>query len=282
MFGKNAATPPKYFEDQQPGTLMVTSMFYTLQGEGPYAGRPAVFIRLAKCNLQCSFCDTYFEAGDSLQFNAINLRIAKVVADFYSSLKLAAPDAAKCARNYPGDRLLLVITGGEPFLQPNLGAFLDFAQKCGYDTQIESNGNFYQYIPHETMLVISPKINERTGKHIKLHEAALDRAEVLKFVVAPDVPGYEDIPEFALRWYQQAPTYRYLYVSPMNCYAKQPAMPTDPQSIEARTNSEKVSFWTPGLLDLERNRRNHEHAALIAMKHGATLTLQMHLYASLA
>jgi len=59
MFGNNTATGKSFFRDNaeaQAGKLLVTSMFYTLQGEGPYRGEPAFFIRLAKCQLQCSFC----------------------------------------------------------------------------------------------------------------------------------------------------------------------------------------------------------------------------------
>ena len=60
MFGTNEIIGKKYFKDAPAESLFVTSMFFTLQGEGPYAGMPALFIRLAKCNLVCSFCDTFF------------------------------------------------------------------------------------------------------------------------------------------------------------------------------------------------------------------------------
>ena len=56
MFGTNEIIGKKYFKDAPKDSLFVTSMFFTLQGEGPYAGLPALFIRLAKCNLDCSFC----------------------------------------------------------------------------------------------------------------------------------------------------------------------------------------------------------------------------------
>lgn len=56
MFGTNQIVGKRHFRDAPKDSLFVTSMFYTLQGEGPYAGMPALFIRLAKCNLDCSFC----------------------------------------------------------------------------------------------------------------------------------------------------------------------------------------------------------------------------------
>ena len=43
--------------------LNVNEIFYSLQGEGGRTGQASIFIRLAKCNLACSFCDTDFERG---------------------------------------------------------------------------------------------------------------------------------------------------------------------------------------------------------------------------
>ena len=66
MFGKNTVTGRKFFQDdtyQGPARLYVTSIFYTFQGEGPHTGKPALFIRLARCNLTCSFC---FVAGTKI------------------------------------------------------------------------------------------------------------------------------------------------------------------------------------------------------------------------
>lgn len=53
MFGQN--TPRRR---ESGGLLQVQDVFYTIQGEGPFAGRTAVFIRLTGCNLRCWFCDT--------------------------------------------------------------------------------------------------------------------------------------------------------------------------------------------------------------------------------
>ena len=71
MFGTNAIIGKKYFKETPVDSLFVTSMFFTLQGEGPYAGLPAVFIRLTKCNLTCSFCDTFFDDGEWMTFEQI-------------------------------------------------------------------------------------------------------------------------------------------------------------------------------------------------------------------
>jgi len=54
MFGLNEITGKSFFKNKDK--LMVSTMFFTLQGEGPLMGRPALFVRLSKCNLGCSWC----------------------------------------------------------------------------------------------------------------------------------------------------------------------------------------------------------------------------------
>lgn len=57
MFGTNTITGKKFFDNAPKDSLHVTSLFgVTIQGEGPFSGHPAIFIRLAKCNLNCTFC----------------------------------------------------------------------------------------------------------------------------------------------------------------------------------------------------------------------------------
>lgn len=58
MFGTNEIVGKRWFKEatDEGNKLFVTSMFMTLQGEGPFRGEPAFFIRLAKCNLDCQFC----------------------------------------------------------------------------------------------------------------------------------------------------------------------------------------------------------------------------------
>ncbi|MDR0296042.1 MAG: 7-carboxy-7-deazaguanine synthase QueE [Prevotellaceae bacterium] len=74
-------------------SLRVNELFYSIQGEGANAGMPAVFIRLAGCNLKCSFCDTRHEAYVKMTLSAIKAEIEKY--------------------NCPN----IIWTGGEPTLQ---------------------------------------------------------------------------------------------------------------------------------------------------------------------
>lgn len=95
MFGKNPQLPCVATDGS---TLAVQDIFYTLQGEGPFSGMPAVFIRLAGCGLACTWCDTAFDRTD----NVMSVR------DIVDAVRTAS-------QGRPCD--LVVITGGEPLRQ---------------------------------------------------------------------------------------------------------------------------------------------------------------------
>ena len=288
MFGMNEKVGRNYFKDRAEDELLVTSRFYTLQGEGPYRGFPAYFVRLAKCNLNCSFCDTFFDSGDIKTFQEILDESDKVIADFYRKRDMQVPIWAEGKNK----KIVLVITGGEPSLQTNLTAFLKAAKKHFYKTQIESNGIQHIDIPGTTY-VVSPKCLEINGvstKYLKPNKKVLEDADCLKFVMsAPESEAYtpySEVPDWALQWMHE--TGKDIFVSPMNIYLKEPQKAKEMRAlkgelnIEERSNVEEIiSFWEPGLLDLEKNQRNHEYTAEYAMKTGCILNLQMHLFASL-
>lgn len=165
--------PPLKSVAPEDGTLLVRSIFYTIQGEGPYTGERAVFIRLGGCNLQCPQCDTDYTNNT-----------------FYSTPQNIA-DMAKdmCADEHKGH--LVVITGGEPFRQP-LGPLVDKLLEVGFKVQIETNGTLYQELSFAKITVVcSPKagsINKHLAKHI----------DALKYVIDADDVGCDGLPLHAL------------------------------------------------------------------------------------
>jgi 7-carboxy-7-deazaguanine synthase len=149
-------------------TYAVKEIFYTLQGEGGQAGRPAVFCRFAGCNLWsglerdrktaiCQFCDTDFIGTDG-----------ENGGKFQTPEALAAAVKAQWAGT--GGTPLVVCTGGEPLLQLDsalIGAF----SAAGFEIAVESNGTV---LPPEGIdwLCISPKIGAdmivTEGQELKL------------------------------------------------------------------------------------------------------------------
>lgn len=286
IFGKNEIVGQKYFKDAPKDSLLVTSIFYTLQGEGPYRGHPAVFVRLAKCNLACSFCDTYFDSGDWLTFEQIERKIMQQLETYFGN-----PPPSwlfNDQRRYLD--IGLVITGGEPTLQANLNEWLLSVQDSFQWIQIESNGIRLCKLPESTTVVVSPKCSEKDGKpvkYLKPSENTLKRANCLKFVMCADADSpYNNIPDWGLKWHRD--TGREIFVSPMNIYNYQPQQAkvdkaSNKTTIEQRSAvDEVVSFWTSGLLNVGENEKNHTYTAEYCLKHGLTYNLQAHLYAGLA
>lgn len=95
--------------------LTVNEIFYSLQGEGGRSGEPSIFIRLTKCNLSCSFCDTDFANGDEMTLEEIL-------------------EVIEC---YPCK--WIIWTGGEPTIQLK-DEYLAFFKERGYKQAIETNG----------------------------------------------------------------------------------------------------------------------------------------------
>lgn len=157
-------------------SLDVIKIWPTIQGEGPFAGRPAVFVRLAGCNLMCPWCDTDYTTDRKLM-------------GLYS---LVARIQEVCPKNCE----LVVLTGGEPFRQ-------DIAPLCyqlwaaGLNVQIETNGTAWQNSFENIMgskptIVCSPK----TGF---LHGDLLCHIDAYKYVVqAGFVDPKDGLPTSAL------------------------------------------------------------------------------------
>lgn len=123
-------------------TYVVKEIFYTLQGEGMNAGRPAVFCRFSGCNLWtgreadraravCQFCDTDFVGvgSDGGKF---------VTADALADAVLARWPQVTNGRA-AGGRPLVVCTGGEPLLQLDEPA-IEALHECGFEVAVETNG----------------------------------------------------------------------------------------------------------------------------------------------
>jgi 7-carboxy-7-deazaguanine synthase (Cx14CxxC type) len=116
----------------------VKEIFYTLQGEGAHAGRPAVFCRFSGCNLWsgreedranavCKFCDTDFVGTDGTGGGK-----------FSDARKLAAAVASYWPKAH-GGKPFVVCTGGEPLLQLD-APLIDALHAEGLEIAIETNG----------------------------------------------------------------------------------------------------------------------------------------------
>ncbi len=176
-------------------TYRVKNVFRTVQGEGFWAGRPAVFVRLVGCNMWSGYeedrerdaertgagcplwCDTDFTKEGSDEFTAAGL---------VSQMKEEGGEIGFC-----------VLTGGEPFLQAD-AALIEALHDAGYQVSIETNGTvpiedaFWsesreQLVPPD-WITCSPKLPEE--------QLQLERFDELKLIVPDYRPSdYKDFAE---------------------------------------------------------------------------------------
>ena len=175
----------------------VKEIFYTLQGEGANAGRPAVFCRFAGCNLWtgreadrgravCQFCDTDFVGTGGIGGGKFNspAELARAVAE-----RWAEP-------NQRGVRPLVVCTGGEPLLQLD-SPLAEALHAQGFEVAVETNGTLP--LPEGIDWVcVSPK----AGADLVLREG--DELKLVYPQENGDPARYEEL------------NFRYFYLQPMD------------------------------------------------------------------
>ena len=116
--------------------MNISEIFASIQGESTLAGIPTVFVRLAGCNLSCTYCDTPYAQGDG-----DNISVADILTRI-ESFHLRT----------------VCITGGEPLLQDDLPALVEKLRTAGYKISIETNGSLpTAWIPSDVTAVIDVK-----------------------------------------------------------------------------------------------------------------------------
>lgn len=243
MFGTNKQRPITHGPGQ---SLEVQEIFYTLQGEGPFAGRPAVFIRLAGCNLACSWCDTDFESaydrGDLIR------PVNQIVAEAWAKWPMTTKEWS---------RPLVVLTGGEPLRQP-VGPLIRALIDAGFVVQIETAGttDLHLYLAgpdvikwleqQSLVIVVSPKTP-------KVADTFHDARVHWKYVIQAGRVGDDGLPVGSTQ---------------MNTASDQPlARPRGGNQIWVSPCDEQ---------DPVLNRDNQDAAVQSALKHGYRLSLQVH------
>lgn len=219
--------------------LLVNDYFPTIQGEGPDAGIPAIFLRLAKCNLRCFFCDTEFDQGSLFTVE----RLAETLDHDFRG----------------GKARLLVITGGEPFVQ-NFLPLLRVANEIGYDVSIETAGTLWLVggqhtfvpwysvkFPPENRIVCSPKTP-------KLHPEIIPFIYALKYIIREGEVGDDGLPIFSTQ---------------MNGEPSQ--IFRDVWRVKDRVFLQPMDEGDPIL-----NAANAKAAAESCMRHGYRLSVQLH------
>lgn len=196
-------------------SLPVAEMFYTVQGEGPTAGTPAVFIRTGNCNLLCGAPEDPDQAQENLSPNAEQgaTWLCDTIEEWKNPTDLSFDEIVDTlrSRGFLGPlqtgRASLVLTGGEPLLHQTALARLVESLPSGVPTiEVETNGTIRPHAPfseHVDQFNVSPKLaNSGMPGRLRIREGPLDwlanddRA-TFKFVVSrnEDVEEIETIRE---------------------------------------------------------------------------------------
>jgi len=140
--------------------MKISETFYSIQGEGSQIGMPAWFIRLSGCNLTCDFCDSkYAKDGQDLQIS----EIIDLIDD-------------RCQN--------IVITGGEPLLQPQIEDLVKELFKTGKTIYIETNGTIYRpLIIGFCTFIVSPKPDFLNPRYLDVLRKWSLQADAFKFVI---------------------------------------------------------------------------------------------------
>jgi 7-carboxy-7-deazaguanine synthase len=151
--------------------LTINEIFYSVQGESSYAGRPCVFVRLTACDLRCSWCDTpyAFHEGAKRTLEAI----------------LDEVDGFACP--------LVEVTGGEPLLQEDVYRLMERLLERGRTVLLETGGHrSTARVPDRVVTILDVKC-PGSGEAARNDWSNLDRLrrhDEVKFVIR-DRPDYE-------------------------------------------------------------------------------------------
>lgn len=175
--------PPEKEDWRSDGSLDVVSVWRTIQGEGPFAGTPAVFVRLAGCNLMCPRCDTDYTTSRQRVPVQMLARGVEQHAEFNVSSKPTS---------------LVVVTGGEPFRQ-NISPLVEYLIFRGFRVQVETNGtigpdkqSMEPFFMGAIFIVCSPKTP-------KIHPDLLQYIHAYKYILrAGCVDSKDGLPTSAL------------------------------------------------------------------------------------
>lgn len=161
--------------------LKISEIFLSIQGESTYAGLPCVFIRLAGCNLQCSWCDTAYAQTPNQGEDFSHERIIREIKKFNCKL--------------------VEITGGEPLLQEETPPLINRLIKLGFEVLIETNGSVsLEPINSNAVKIVDVKCPSSgyDGSFIMENLKFIQLQDEIKFVIA-DRRDYEFARDFLER-----------------------------------------------------------------------------------
>ena len=146
-------------------SLKINEIYYSIQGESTYTGKPCIFIRLTYCNLRCTYCDTEHA--------------------FYDGKEMAINDIINTIKKWKCN--LVEVTGGEPLLQKKCIKLLNALIDNSYKVLLETSGSLpINKVPKQVTKIIDFKCPSSKMKKHNLWEIIDDiqQTDEIKFVIS--------------------------------------------------------------------------------------------------
>ena len=144
--------------------MRITEIYESIQGETQYAGLPCTLVRTTGCDLRCTYCDSAFA--------------------FHGGREMTLPEILAAVRALGAP--LVLLTGGEPMLQREIGGLADLLLEAGYRVMIETSGaHAVDSLPAAVVRIIDVK-TPASGEGARMRWEVLDALRVqdaVKFVV---------------------------------------------------------------------------------------------------
>ncbi len=250
-------------------SINISEIFYSIQGEGPQIGTPAIFIRLAGCNLTCEWCDSkYTWKKDLITSTDISF---KDLSDVICSYLI----------NNPHPPRLLIFTGGEPLLQwSSIRQFLQYLM----DSVGKNNLSVLDYnlkhlnISFETNGTIYPKLIQNIGAEKKYISYFSDWSIIIS-------PKLQFSNQYKEHWWEGiSPVYNYLLYLKFVISDKNDLKIIEKDFLHRRKNSwdgvrnEKI-YLMPEATTTEQQIEKLPMLIDFARKYGCKVTLRLQVMA---
>lgn len=158
----------------------VNELFQTIQGEGFYTGKPAIFVRLQGCDIGCAWCDTKHTWDINLDQQCDLKSLTDCSNESQRWAEASAVNIIDEIKRLGYSANLVVITGGEPCMV-SLTELTSLLHQADFITQVETSGTYPVLVDDKTWVTVSPKVNMRGKKEVLT--SALIRANEIKHPV---------------------------------------------------------------------------------------------------
>ena len=140
--------------------MLISEIFYSLQGEGELAGVPSVFVRTSGCNLRCNWCDTPYASWSP------------------EGAQMGVPEIIAAVRQHPARHV--VVTGGEPMIAPEIKALAARLKELGHHITIETAATIAPEGIACDLASLSPKL-KNSAPDARLDDAWRRKHEALRW-----------------------------------------------------------------------------------------------------